>query len=268
MHSPFSLIEVFDDPAQGFKGNTTTVVWLDHELDEAKMQSIAADFNQPATTFLWKNPADKEHEFRVRWFAPDAEIGLCGHGSLAAIVFLSVKRAVKGTVTLCFAEGQLEGSLQEDGSCSMTLDGIPVLSEDEIPPKLEEGLGIKVKAYYSTPNKNIVLAESEEAVRQMQPNFEKLRELAAFGYAVTAAADQVDFVSRTLVPHVQQLEDPATGSSHAALAPFWSKKLGKNQMTAHQLSKRGGKFKCEMLGNNVRLSGMYQILAEGQLSLD
>lgn len=269
MHSSFALIEVFDDPAHGFKGNTSTVVWLEKEIDGASMQSIAADFNQPATTFLWKNPEDDADDFRVRWFAPDAEIGLCGHGSLAAIVYLSVQRSVKGMIVLHFPEGQLEGEMQEDGSASITLDGIPVLSEDEIPETLEAGLGIPVKAYYSTPNKHIVLVESEEALQNMKPKFAKLRELAAFGYAVTAPGDEVDFVSRTLVPHVQQLEDPATGSSHAALAPFWGKKLDKKYMTAHQLSKRRGKFICELVeDDNVRLSGQYSVLAEGKLKLD
>lgn len=269
MHSPFTLIEVFDDPAQGLKGNTSIVVWLEEEIPEAHMQAIAADFNQPATTFLWKSEKGTSAEFNVRWFAPDAEIGLCGHGSLAAIVYLSVQRSVKGTIVLHFPEGQLEGAMQQDSSCSITLDVIPVLSEDEIPEVLEAGLGIPVKAYYSTTNKHIVLVESEEDLKNMKPNFAKLRELAAFGYAVTAPGDEVDFVSRTLVPHVQQLEDPATGSSHAALAPFWGKKLEKKRMTAHQLSKRGGKFICELVENdNVRLSGQYSILAEGKLKLE
>lgn len=264
MHSPFALIEVFDDPAQGWKGNTSTVVWLDKEIEEDQMQAIAADFNQPATTFLWKREKGNA-EFNVRWFAPDAEIGLCGHGSLAAIVYLSIQRSVKGTIVLHFPEGQLEGAMQKDGSGSITLDVIPVLSEDKIPEVLEAGLGIPVSAYYATTNKHIVLVESEEDLKNMKPDFAKLRELAAFGYAVTAPGDEVDFVSRTLVPHVQQLEDPATGSSHAALAPFWGKKLDKKMMTAHQLSKRGGKFNCELVEDNVILSGQFSILAEGKL---
>ncbi|WPP49959.1 PhzF family phenazine biosynthesis protein [Catalinimonas niigatensis] len=266
MQSHFSLIEVFDDPSQGFKGNTSTVVWLEKEPDAASMQAIAADFNQPATTFLWSEDKSSASEFRVRWFAPDAEIGLCGHGSLAAIVYLSIQRSVKGTITLYFPEGQLQGEMQEGGKCSIILDAIPVLSEDKIPEVLEAGLGIPVKAYYATTNKHIVVVESEESLKNMKPNFAKLRESAAFGYAVTAPGDEVDFVSRTLVPHVQQLEDPATGSSHAALAPFWGKKLEKKRMVGHQLSKRGGKFACELVeGDRVILSGQFNILAEGKL---
>ena len=87
MNKFFSLIEVFNAPALQFKGNTAAVVWLDQPLKEEEMQTIATDFNQPATTFLW--PSSRINAYHVRWFAPDEEIGLCGHGSLAAIVFLS-----------------------------------------------------------------------------------------------------------------------------------------------------------------------------------
>lgn len=265
MQSHFALIQVFDDPAQGFKGNTSTVVWLEEALDADRMQAIAADFNQPATTFLWKSEQRTAAEFNVRWFAPDAEIGLCGHGSLAAIVYLSSQRAVKERITLHFPEGKLQGEMKDEQSASIMLDAIPVLAEEDTPEVLEAGLGIVVKACYATTNKHILLVEHEEALRNMKPDFAKLRASDIFGYAVTAPGDQVDFVSRTLVPHVQQLEDPATGSSHAALVPFWSKRLGKTHMTAHQLSKRGGKFSCELSDDQVILSGQFSILAEGKL---
>ena len=64
----------------------------------------------------------------------------------------------------------------------------------------------------------------------MTPDFQKLRTMEMFGYIVTApsSSEEIDFVSRTIIPHVQQLEDPATGSSHAALVPFWANKLNKN----------------------------------------
>ena len=94
------------------------------------------------------------------------------------------------------------------------------------------------------------------------PNSENLRNSV---YSVTALGDEVDFVSRTLIPHVQQLEDPATGSSHAALTPFWRERLKKDRMVAHQLSKRGGKFVCEMENEQVKLTGSFSMLAKGEL---
>lgn len=263
MKAPFFLIEVFNEPALRYKGNTAAVVWLEQAMDDKKMQSVAADFNQPATTFLW--PSSRINAFHVRWFAPDEEIGLCGHGSLAAVVFLSMHLAVEDKITLIYREGQIQGEMIAPNTCAIQVRAIPVVSEETIPDVLQAGLGIPVKAYFVTANKHIVLVESENELKDMQPDFAKLRASETFGYAVTAPGNEVDFVSRTLVPHVQQLEDPATGSSHAALAPFWGQRLGKKHMIAHQLSKRGGKFICDLENDHVKLSGSFSVLAKGEL---
>jgi PhzF family phenazine biosynthesis protein len=259
---PFSLIEVFNDPDQNFKGNTSTVIWLEEPMEDGMMQAIASDFNQPATTFLW--PSEDHGTFNVRWFAPDAEIGLCGHGSLAAVAFLADEKNTSEEMTLLYREGKLSGKKTDTQSCSIRLEGIPVTGEASVSEVLKAGLGVPIQAHYSTNNKNIVLLENETVLKNMRPDFARLRESEVFGYAVTAPGDAVDFVSRTIVPHVQQLEDHATGSSHAALAPFWAERLGKNSLLAHQLSQRGGRFVCSLEGQMVTLEGKYQVLARGE----
>ncbi len=262
MEAPFSILAVFTAPELGFTGNTAAVLFTENPLPEREMKRLASDLNQPASTFLW---ADKDaHTFNVRWFAPDAEIGLCGHGSLAAIAYLHNHYAL-AKIKLKYSGGEIYGTANSDGTCSMQLDAIPVTGETTPSPVLEAGLGIPVKEYFTTNNKQIVVVGSERELHDMRPDFEKLRESEVFGYSVTAAGNEVDFVSRTIVPHVQQLEDHATGSSHAALAPFWSKRLGKSKMIALQLSKRGGKFECELQDNLVTLTGHYTLIAEGQL---
>lgn len=260
----FQLIQVFDQPEIGFKGNTSTVVFLENPLSEKQMQSIAADQLQPATTFLWK--AKNEGEYNVRWFAPDAEIGLCGHGTMASVAFLKNVFGKTDKTRLHYNGGNIEVECISDSSGRITLAQIPVMEEIEIPQSIKDGLGIPVKAMYATGNKHLILAESEDAVRNMKPNFSKLRESEIFGYAVTAAGSDVDFVSRTLVPHVHQLEDPATGSSHAALFPFWGNRLNKTEMRALQLSARGGSFKGSLIGENVQLEGHFKTLAEGKIT--
>ncbi len=261
MKIPFSLIAVFTDSELGFTGNTTAVLLTDQQLSESTMKKMAADFNQPATTFLW--PGDTENTFKVRWLAPDEEIGLCGHGSLAAIAFLANQNELTASITLVYRGGEITGYKNNDGSCSIELGAIPVMEEQQPSQILKDGLGIPVMEYHTTNNKHIVVVGSESELAGMKPDFAKLRESEVFGYTVTAPGQEVDFVSRTLVPHVQQLEDPATGSSHAALAPFWSNRLGKSKMQALQLSKRGGRFNCEVKGNMVTLTGNYSFFAEG-----
>ena len=262
MDLPFTLIKVFDDPGGGFLGNTAAVVRLEKAMDTKTLQQMAADFNQPATSFLWAG--DSPGQWHVRWFAPDGEIDLCGHGSLAAMADLGQKHSNQ-EFALHYPTGIIRGKTIDTGTATMDIESIPV--EQELAPEslLSEGLGIPVLGYFKTNNKNIVLAENEYQVKTMKPDFSRLRQSEVFGFVVTAPGNEVDFVSRTIVPHVKQLEDPATGSSHALLTPFWSQRLGKTKMVAHQLSPRGGKFNCRLIEDVVELSGHYGIYARGEV---
>ena len=225
------------------------------------MQRIAADLNQPATTFIAR--AGNNKHYLVRWFAPDAEIGLCGHGTLAAIAHLGSN--AEEIIHLLAGNNELSGTKLQKREACMTLESIPNNGSTATPEGLEEALGVDIAGYYPTSNKDIVLINSEESLITMKPDFQALRKIKVFGYAVTAPGNNVDFVSRTLVPHVQQLEDHATGSSHAALAPFWSERLNKNDLIAIQHSPLGGFFHCAVAGDSTTLSGSFRIIATGEL---
>ena len=255
-HPDYRIAAVFTNSRLGYKGNPAAVIETPQVLPETEMQRLAAEIAQPATSFL--TPTMLPSTFQIRWFAPDGEIGLCGHGAAAAAAYLGEKFPDTGTFTLQYTSGNMQVRYEAPHSVSLILDPIPVIEEIPIPKAVSDGLGIPLSAMYETGNKHILLAESESAVRKMVPNFEILRKSKLFGYAVTAPGDAVDFVSRTLVPHVQQLEDYATGSSHAMLAPFWSAKLNKERMTAHQLSERGGTFIIQLKADKVTLSGEFE----------
>ncbi|PKU75750.1 hypothetical protein MA16_Dca015630 [Dendrobium catenatum] len=47
--------------------------------------------------------------------------------------------------------------------------------------------------------------------------------------------------------------DPVTGSAHCLLAPYWSKKLGKQNLMAYQASPRGGILKLQLDEQNQRV---------------
>lgn len=255
MNYPYHLISVFTKEPH-FLGNISAVVELPQEISSKEMQQIANDLNQPASTFIWK----ENDTWRVRWFAPDAEIELCGHGAAAAICFLAEKS--NHSFTLKSRQNSISGKVNNNiFSIELPIGKV----EKAIPPiqKLEEALGVSIKEYLPTNDKDIVLLEKEQDLREMNPNFSWLKKLTPFGYAVTAKGDAVDFVSRTLVPKVQQLEDHATGSSHTVLLPYWKEKLHKNQLTAKQLSPRGGFFSCSVKEKVVVLSGGYKKLASG-----
>lgn len=256
-NAKFWLISVFTDRNVDVLGNVAAVVLLEYQIEDKQMQRIANDLNQPATTFLWQ----EDTKWNIRWFAPDAEIQLCGHGAMAAAsLFDFLDEEIP---TFIYKKGELSGFKKSDNIYIRLTRGS--FTKTAVPKGLEKGLGVKVIQHFETSDKNIVLLESEKHLREMRPNFDALQKLKPFGYAVTTRGKDVDFVSRTLVPKVQQLEDHATGSSHTVLVPLWSELLNKKELLAQQLSRRGGKFDCRLDGDKVVLGGKYAVLASGEL---
>jgi predicted PhzF superfamily epimerase YddE/YHI9 len=75
----------------------------------------------------------------------------------------------------------------------------------------------------------------------------------------------VDFVSRFFAPKIGISEDPVTGAAHCKLAPYWAGKLGKNTLSARQVSKRGGNLACEVKPDRVALYGSSVIFMEAEI---
>jgi predicted PhzF superfamily epimerase YddE/YHI9 len=70
-----------------------------------------------------------------------------------------------------------------------------------------------------------------------------LEEIDGIGMIVTSRGDEnIDYVSRYFAPKIGIPEYAATGSIHCALAPYWSKRLGKSELRAVQLSQRRGEL--------------------------
>ncbi len=247
------VIAVFTARELGFRGNPAAVLLSKSRLSDKEMQDQARKIGMPATSFIVE---DKEGNFRVRWFAPDAEIGLCGHGAAAAGIFLANETGHE-KINLLYDGGTISVELKGN-AFFMTLEGIPLKKRMEVPQAIKDGLRIPILEMYETENKHLIVTDSEASVAQMKPDLPRLRQSSIFGYVVTGPGDRVDFVSRTLVPHVQQLEDHATGSSHALLVPYWVAKLAKSRMESYQLSPRGGRFFSEWKEGKVVLSGNFE----------
>ena len=102
-----------------------------------------------------------------------------------------------------------------------------------------------------------MIYDSEEEIKKIIINthyFDQIN-LDPGGVIVTAEGISSDFVSRYFTPQSTILEDPATGSSHCSLIPFWSKRLNKNHLSSVQLSKRIGEFECINHSKRVTVIG-------------
>ena len=86
------------------------------------------------------------------------------------------------------------------------------------------------------------------------------------GVMITSQATMAgyDFVSRFFAPGSGIDEDPVTGSAHCCLGPFWSKRLGKNELTAFQASRRGGTVRVRVGDDRVYLGGQAVTVFRGE----
>jgi PhzF family phenazine biosynthesis protein len=245
-----------------FKGNPAAVVPLTEWLPDILMQQIALENNLSETAFF----ITEEDHFHLRWFTPKAEVNLCGHATLATAHVLFNELNFKGDV-LSFnsRSGMLTVRKTED---KLQLD----FPADFVQPiamntAFTEALGVEATAAFKGRTDYLLLFESEEVIRNLKPNFHLLKQTDARGIMVTAAGREVDFVSRFFAPGVGIDEDPVTGSAHTSLVPFWSARLNKTELTALQLSERGGQLWCTLAGDRVLIAGKAITYLRGEIEV-
>ena len=246
-----------------FGGNPAGVCLLAAPLDTALMQQIAAENNLAETAFLLRRD---DGDYDLRWFTPEVEIDLCGHGTLAsAFVLHDIVRTNADIYRFHTKSGLLtvtpRGDLYE-----MDFPARPPRPV-EITPQMRAALGCHILEAHRSRDL-LLLLESEAAVRDLRPDFAALAALPeSFGIIVTAADDSGGFVSRFFAPGAGIPEDPVTGSAHATLIPFWAARLGENRLTARQLSKRGGTLYCENCGARVKIAGRAALYLAGEIHI-
>ncbi|MCE5312634.1 MAG: PhzF family phenazine biosynthesis protein [Nitrospiraceae bacterium] len=262
MQIPYYHIDAFTSKI--FSGNPAAVCLLDKWLDDNVLLCIAAENNLSETAFIV--PAS-DSSYHLRWFTPEIEVDLCGHATLAsAFVIFSFINSSLSSVDFDTKSGKLT-VLKSDNLLSMNFPARKPMPA-EMPLLLSEALGAEpVKVLRSRDL--MAVFDNESIVGNMNPDFDKLRLIKdCFGIIVTAPGLKSDFVSRFFAPNAGIPEDPVTGSAHCTLIPYWAERLGKDKLTAHQLSKRGGELFCENLHDRVNISGRAALYAKGYIHLD
>lgn len=252
---PFFQVDAF--ARRPFEGNAAAVMPLDHWLDDAVMQSIAAENNLSETAFTVPS-ADDVADYELRWFTPTVEVNLCGHATLAAAHIL-----LKGAVVRFATRSGVLSVTRNDQRMWLDLPAFAVEQGEE--PGLREALGTGDAPSYLGRGGNgsaIVLLPDEAAVRAVSPDFAALRTIDRL-VIVTAPGKDTAVISRVFAAYHGIDEDPVTGAAHAALVPFWSERLGRERFSAFQASKRGGHIECEHRGDRVRLGGQAVTVIEG-----
>lgn len=247
-----------------FAGNPAGVCPLKDWLPDALMQRVARENDLPETAFVVPEGSGR---FAVRWFSPTQEIDLCGHATLAsAFVLFEYEGESPPALTFNGKGGQLTVARKPDGMLALTLDAAACEPASETLTAETRALtGLAVKEAWRSPYDVILVVVSPETVAGYRPDFDKLAQIDARGVALTAADGPAAFVSRFFGPRSGIPEDPVTGSAHAALAPFWAARLGRNELRARQLSARGGELGCMVSDGKVELTGAAALYLRGAL---
>jgi PhzF family phenazine biosynthesis protein len=244
-----------------FKGNPAAVVPLHEWLEDDVMQKIAMENNLSETAFFVKT----DDGYHLRWFTPANEIDLCGHATLGAAYIIKnfVEPPVQEISFSTEKAGLLKVTIHEG---MYTLDFPARMPQACEPPKeLLESLGNPTAIEVLRSRDYFVVLPDEQAVLNIEPDFNLLSTIETVGVIVTAKGHEADAVSRCFYPALGIPEDPVTGSAHCNIVPYWSEKLGKTELFCKQLSARGGDLVCEFAGDRVLMSGKCLLYMRGEI---
>lgn len=262
------IADAFTD--RPFEGNPAAVCVIDGPRGERWMQLVAREMNYSETAFLHREPASDASEgpvYRLRWFTPVAEVDLCGHATLAsAHVLWEEGHLAPGERARFHTRSGLLTAAREGDWIWLDFPAEPP-APTPAPADLARALGAAPVWVGKNRFDYLVEVATEADVRALRPDFGLLAAIPARGFIVTsrAAGTEYDFVSRFFGPAVGVNEDPATGSAHCCLAPFWAARLGRDELTGYQASARGGVVRVRNRGDRVEIGGQAVTVLRGEL---
>lgn len=244
------------------EGNPAGVIELSEFLADDVMISIAKENGYAETAFYTQNGSD----FDLRWFTASQEVELCGHATLATAYVISEEKQLKRD---SYRFHTLSGLLEVTKKDSWFVLDMPASNPQRsmLPECIQNAIGVEPLGVFFD-NDYLVVLEDESFIRNFEPDFEQFQELSERGTILTAESKvpEIDFVSRWFGGKGVGIdEDPVTGSAHCLLTPYWSKKLSKTDLTARQVSPRGGTLLCSLAGDRVKVSGQGCLYLKGDI---
>jgi PhzF family phenazine biosynthesis protein len=255
------VVDAFTD--EPCKGNPAAVVVVQDFPSVSKMQSIALYMNFSETCFIKHMGAGK---FYIRWFTPTVEVKLCGHATLSAAFVL---KTFCGVDTKVIQFESIGGPLTVESSgvyFSLTLES-DEMRENIVDERILDALG-DTSVFHSVKGKAddsflVYVYSNPLSVRNLNPNFVKLKEATANAIIVTSKGDLgYDYLLRVFAPQYGIDEDPVTGSAQVLLASYWASQFqNKTEFDVFQASPRTGRLRVSYLGKTVTVSGQVVLVS-------
>lgn len=238
----YEIFDVFADKA--LAGNPLAVVHDCDGLTDARMQSIAREFNLSETIFILA-PENPAHEASVRIFTPDHELPFAGHPTVGAAVSLARRRKSGDDADRLVTLEEKVGIVR----CGVMLGENSAFAEFDL-PRLPERLDVRVEKeeaaaaiglgtheigfenhvpavwsagtpYLFVPVHNLIAAAKISIdpvyVSESLPHVSE-RPLPIYAYCRETILFDSNFHARMFVTGKNVYEDPATGSAAAAFA--------------------------------------------------
>lgn len=251
------VVDAFTDEV--FHGNQAAICIMEKWPPEDLMMNITRENNFSETAFAVK----EGEKFHLRWFTPGGEIDLCGHATLAC-AYVLFRFYLPNADKVVFST--LSGDLVVRKTDDLLEMEFPAYQLKKVPvtDAMIEAIGaVPSEAYMGRDL--LCVFDSEEVVRNLAPDMEKLLDLDGLLLQVTAPGKETDSVSRSFAPKLKVIEDPVCGSDHCHIVPYWAEKLEKKNIVAYQASQRGGMLYCRMEGDRVMMAGKAALYSECEL---
>lgn len=230
----FLIADVFT--SQPLEGNQLGIFPDGRGLDDELMLKATREMNFSESVFFLppppgermpgeRTPGESAADAHVRIFTPGGEIPFAGHPTLGSAWILGDILG-QDTVTLKTAAGLVPVELErENGTitfgrmsqpipawapCGQTAELIEALGA---PPRPD---GLPVETYTNGPVNVYVEFPSEEALRALEPDMQKLSRIPLNASCFTQS--KTGWVTRVFAPCLGVAEDPATGSAAGPLA--------------------------------------------------
>ena len=273
------IVDAFTDKV--FSGNPAAICILDEWLSDEIMLSIAKENNLSETAFAIKQETKysiNAIHYKLRWFTPGGEIDLCGHATLAcAFVIMNYYEKNLKTVIFDTLSGKLTVNRKNGDLYELDFPAYD-LKKVEITDEMIELIGKKPTEAYLGRDLMCVF-DDEEFILSADLDSEKIKKLDGLLLHITAqhsnhslnskiknTTDKIDCISRSFAPKLNIYEDPVCGSGHCHIAPYWIKKLQKENLTAYQASKRSGTLYCSLANNGrMKMSGKAALFAISEI---
>ncbi|HEV7689220.1 MAG TPA: PhzF family phenazine biosynthesis protein [Hyphomonadaceae bacterium] len=257
----FFQIDAFAERAMA--GGPAGVMPLDAFPDSGVMQAIAAENNLAETAFI---VAKGQGAFDLRWFTPAVEAPLCGHATLATAHALFSHLGFTGPeIAFDTLSGRLTVKRLPDGRLEMDFPA-DMPKPIDAPAALADALGAKPVEVHAGQYL-LAVFESAAQIHVLKPDLAKVAALGGKRMDICCAAPGeagYDVVSRFFAPADGIPEDPATGSAHCMIAPFFSRRLAKPELRCFQAyPTRGADITTRIAGDRVKLIGRARTVIEG-----